>query len=135
MRYAIIKTDTNKVENVIFVGGADYPCEEGSYGVVLGDTEPCEIGQVYSSESTPRFTGLSSITRIYTSYQFLTRFTQEERMAYRQAALTDPLVADFEELASAAHEIETTHPMTIAGMNYLVSVGILTEQRKNEILG
>jgi hypothetical protein len=25
--------------------------------------------------------------------------------------------------------------MTIAGMNYLVSVNLLTEQRKNEILG
>ena len=135
MRYAIVKTDTNKVENVIIVDGADYPCEAGSYGVVLGDTEPCEIGQVYSSESNPRFTGFSSITRIYTSYQFLMRLTAEERAAIRAASITDSTVADFQELASAANEIETTHPMTIAGMNYLVSVGILTEQRKNEILG
>lgn len=135
MRYAVIKSDTNRVENVIVVDTPDFPCEDGSYGVVLGDTELCEIGQVYSSESTPRFSGLSTVPKIYTAYQFLLRFTAAERASFRAAAITDASVADFHELATAAHEIDTTNPMTIAGMDYLVSIGLLTEQRKQEVLG
>ena len=37
-------------------------------------------------------------------------------------------------LAQAAQEINNDDPMTVAGMNYLVTIGVLTEQRKNEIL-
>jgi hypothetical protein len=70
----------------------------------------------------------------YTSYEFLLRFTPQERAAFRDAAITDPLVADFQQLAAAAQQIISNDPNTIAGMNYLVSVELLTEQRKNEIL-
>lgn len=71
----------------------------------------------------------------FTAYQFLLRFTPQERAAYRAAAFLDPQIADFMALAQAAQEIITTDPMTIAGMNYLVTVGILSETRKNQILG
>jgi len=71
----------------------------------------------------------------YTSYEFLLRFTSQERAAFRDAATTDPLVADFQQLATAAQQIVSNDPNTIAGMNYLVMVGLLTQQRANEILG
>jgi hypothetical protein len=71
----------------------------------------------------------------YTSYEFLLRFTPQERAAFRAAAMTDPLVADFQQLATAAQQIVSNDPNTVAGMNYLVSVGLLTQQRANEILG
>jgi hypothetical protein len=71
---------------------------------------------------------------IFTAYEFLLRFTPQERAAFRAAANTDPLVADFQQLAQAAQEIVSDDPLTIMGLNYLVSVGLLTEQRKNEIL-
>lgn len=71
----------------------------------------------------------------YTSYQFLTRFTPEERAAIRALALTDSTVADFLQLEQAAQEIITDNPIVVSGMDYLVSVGLLTESRKNEIIG
>jgi len=71
----------------------------------------------------------------YTSYEFLLRFTSQERAAFRAAATTDPLVADFQQLATAAQQVISNDPNTIAGMNYLVMVGLLTQQRANEILG
>lgn len=70
----------------------------------------------------------------YTSYEFLLRFTPAERSAFRAAAVTDPNVADFQQLATAAQQVISNDPITIAGMNYLVFVGLLTEERKNEIL-
>lgn len=75
-----------------------------------------------------------NLPKRYTAYQFLLRFTSAERIAYRNAALTDPIVADFMNLAQAAQEILTNDPTTIQGMNYLVSVGLLTQQRRDEIL-
>jgi len=74
------------------------------------------------------------LRKVWTAYEFLNRFTYSERAAYRQAAKTDDLVADFMSLAQAAQEIISDDPITLQGMNYLVSVGILTQQRRDEIL-
>ena len=70
----------------------------------------------------------------WSSYDFLNRFTSAERTAIRATAKTDDSVADFLMLASSAHEIIADDPVTLAGMNYLVSEAIITSSRKAEIL-
>jgi len=72
---------------------------------------------------------------MYTPFEFLQRFTPAERASLRAAAQTDEQVADFAQLAGAAQEILNNDPVTLAGMNYLVSVGLLTRARADEILG
>jgi hypothetical protein len=133
MKLALIDT-TNTVINVII---SDFDVVENNiYSVRLEDDEVCEIGCIYNQNEIPRFTRQpQTYTQKWTSYEFLLRFTAEERSAFRAASLTDSMVADFQQLAQAAQEIINTDPMTVAGMNYLVSVGLLTEQRKTEILG
>ena len=74
------------------------------------------------------------LRKSWTAYEFMLRFTAQERAACRGASKTDDNVADFLSLAQAAHEVFNDDPMTILGMNYLVSIGLITEQRKNEIL-
>ena len=74
------------------------------------------------------------LRKVWTAYEFLTKFTYTERAAYRNAAKTDDLVADFMGLAQAANEIISDNPVVIQGMDYLVSIGVLTQQRRNEIL-
>jgi hypothetical protein len=81
------------------------------------------------------FDGWSFIAPRWTAYQFLMRFTAAERAAFRAAAATDETVADFQELATAAQEIAADDPVTVAGMDYLVSVGLLTRSRADEVLG
>ncbi len=71
---------------------------------------------------------------IWTSYEFLSRFTPTERAAIRTGSMSDPVLADFLMMSQAAQEVVSDDPVTVAGMNYLVSVGVLTESRKNEIL-
>ena len=83
---------------------------------------------------TVRNKNANELRQIWTAYEFLLRFTPQERAAFRAAALTDPNVADFQQLAQAAQEVVSDDPMTIAGMNYLVYKELLTEERKNEIL-
>jgi hypothetical protein len=55
MRWALINTETNLVENVIIWDG------EGSLfpntlNVLLTENEPCSIGWLYEANNTPRFT-------------------------------------------------------------------------------
>lgn len=102
--------------------------EVAEFTYVINDTT---VNQVW----TIRNKTTEELRISWTAYQFLLRFTANERAAFRAAALTDPNVADFQQLAQAAQEVINDDPMTIAGMNYLVSVGLLTEARKNEILG
>lgn len=78
---------------------------------------------------------MSGLELCFSSYEFLSRFTAAERASFRAAAQTDETVADFAQLAGAAQEILNTDPVTVAGMDYLVSVGLLTRARADEILG
>lgn len=75
------------------------------------------------------------LKQVWTSYEFLNRLTASERADIRQRALTDPNVADFLMLATAAQEVLSDDPVTIMGMGYMVMIGVFTEARKNEILG
>jgi len=135
MRCAVIDSSNDTVTNIAIADPAWSP-GEGLYLVPLNEGEECLVGQGYDANGSPRFSGTPTpVEKIYTAYQFLLRFTAEERAAGRAAAVNDPIIADFQELAVAAHEISNTNPGTISGMNYLVSVGIITEQRKQEILG
>lgn len=70
----------------------------------------------------------------WTAYEFINRFTPAERAAYRTAAKSDDLVADFVDMAQAAQEVISDDPLTVQGMDYLVSIGVLTQQRRDEIL-
>lgn len=72
--------------------------------------------------------------KIWTAYEFLNRLTASERADIRQRALTDPNVADFLMLATAAQEILSDDPVTIIGMDYMVLIGVFTQSRRNEIL-
>lgn len=101
-----------------------------SYFQIVETTNETTVNQTWIVRSkTP-----DELRKTWTAYEFLLRFTPQERTAYRNAAKTDDNVADFMSLAQAAQEIINDDSMTIAGMNYLVLIGIITEQRKNEIL-
>jgi hypothetical protein len=74
------------------------------------------------------------LRKVWTSYEFLNRFTPTERAAIRTGSMSDPVLADFLMFSQAAQEVVSDDPMTVTGMDYLVSVGVLTAQRKAEIL-
>jgi len=72
---------------------------------------------------------------IWSPMAFLLRFTAEERSAMRAAAKVDDNAADFMLILQTADEIWSDHPFTVAGLAMLVQAGIITEQRRAEILG
>jgi hypothetical protein len=74
------------------------------------------------------------LRRTWTPLEFLERFTPSELEDIESRRLTDPGVRTFYRSASFAQEIVSDDPRTIAGMDYLVSIGVITNARKEEIL-
>lgn len=119
MKWAILD-NSNKVIQI--VEQANRP----SNGV-KGNDPSCKLGYYYN--------GWTFDAPQWTSYEFLNRFTKQERKKIITKAKTDDDVADFQLLCTTAQEVRADDPTTIAGMDYLVLVGIIDNARKNQILG
>jgi hypothetical protein len=73
--------------------------------------------------------------KTWTSLEFLGRFESSEMAAIEIARASDQIVQSFYRAALAAQEVVNDDPRTIAGMDYLVSIGILNQFRRDAILG
>lgn len=71
----------------------------------------------------------------FTSLEFLAMFTQAEQLAVVSATLVSAQLKLWYDMMLAASYVDLTDQRTIDGLSALVSAGLLTEQRKNEILG
>lgn len=72
--------------------------------------------------------------RLIYPYEFLNRFTQQERLAIASAVQTDPMVMMILTGLFTVQRISLDDPETIAGVNYLVQIEILTTERASEVL-
>lgn len=87
-----------------------------------------------SARVDAHFDGWTFRPQRFTSYQFLGRFTEAELELVRSYSVHDSAVWRLLSFAQAAQEIDTGDPATIAGMDYLVAVAILTQDRRDAIL-
>lgn len=72
--------------------------------------------------------------RVMTKLEFLRRFTQEERVAIRTVAKSNPVLEDYMAMIDLAQDIDTSDPDTQAGVRMLESVGLIGAGRAQEIL-
>lgn len=130
--YAVYDTATGELRSVGTVV-AD-PLPEGLAAVELD-----EAPDLAAHEWSPELLGFVPRTpdplgRTLTSDEFRQRYTFQERVAAKELAATDVRVAVLEEDVRSAPVIRLGHPRTVAGVQLLVSVGVLTEARAAEIL-
>lgn len=69
---------------------------------------------------------------VISKLEFTRRMTQTERIAIRNS--TDDIVIDFKELLDMSPNIDVTDVDVVAGINYLVSINLLTSERSTAIL-
>ena len=122
------------VENII-VADLEF-AEQLGYEQVIDVTDVfCSIGWLYDGTtfSEPPTPEPIKIT-ILTPYEFLKRFTSEERKAIKAATLTNPDVDDLWTMFTVAQDIDLRNTDTINGVDALESLGILAEGRAAEIL-
>lgn len=132
MAFAIV--EGIRVINVISGQPGQFVPPAPMFVVILANGEACSPNATYVAAGSPRFI-MPPVSQTWTAYEFLNRFTKQERKVIRMKAKTDDEVADFELLASAANEIASDDPVTIAGMGYLVAAGVITASRRDQILG
>lgn len=68
-------------------------------------------------------------------HDFWLRFPPDKQIKILEAAKTDAMVDNFRMQLLMINKVISDHPMTVAGMTYLVSQELLTEVEKNTILG
>jgi hypothetical protein len=96
-------------------------------------TFPSEINSVLMTETEiAQFEARDRIR--LTRLQFLQRFTFEELVAIETAAETVPAVRVLQRQQDAAEYVSVEDPATIAGIQLLVSLSLLTSERAATIL-
>lgn len=71
----------------------------------------------------------------FSKLEFLSRFTDEEKVQLKTLEATDPVVGLFWEEYRAAESIRLDDPRTIKSVEHLASMHYITDDRKAEILG
>lgn len=71
---------------------------------------------------------------VFTSLEFRDLFTINEQLSIRESQLVDMEVGLVYDMMLSAQNIDISDLRTVQGMDLLVSKGLLTNQRRNEIL-
>lgn len=90
-----------------------------------------ELASMLWNTSMLRFDPKHSVV---SKLDFLGRFTVTERIGIRNTAKTDAVVEDFMDLLNKAEHVDLASANTIAGLGYLVSIGLITAARRDAIL-
>lgn len=107
----------------------------GSDETLLGATVVTSGKPGEETYTFERATPAPDYGRAVDARDFMLLFTQAERLAIRQAATTDPAVADWADVARMAGRIRLRHPLTVAGLQLLVAKNLLTAARRDAIAG
>lgn len=74
------------------------------------------------------------VPRTITKLEYLRRFTTDERVAIRAAAVANPVLDDYMKLMELAQEINLDDPDTIAAVQMLEQSGLIATGRAAEVL-
>ena len=125
-----IELTQEQINTISSILGASYEPEPFSYGPV--PFEQLVGSYTYSSDIYNR--AYIPYVRILSKYAFNSRFTLDELSAIQIAAKTDSVVAVLQTKFTIADEINLDEAVVSDGLDILVGYGLLTVQRKAEIM-
>lgn len=125
MAYYILYTASNELVGVTNQSPASLP------GVSVLQAEG-QIPDLNKTAWNPDTLSFEFVSTILTNVEFLLRFTDAERIAFRSS--TVPEVIDFLALVNITPMINVGDAETISGVGHLVTANIVTQNRANEIL-
>jgi len=108
------------------------------YDATLPDPEHLQPGwrleQIIIAEASPDAPEPVPTGKVMTKLEYLRRFSQDERIAIRTVAASNPVLADYMALLELAQEVDTNDPDTQAAVQMLESAGLIAAGRGVEIL-
>ena len=133
MDIALIKN--GKVENII-VADFDFAQKLGYEKVIDVTNKKVGIGDTWDGVNfiPPEITVPDITKSILTKYEFLTKFTIEERIGIYTAELSNPLIRMWLDIFRISDNIDLSNADTISGVGILAVNGFITKKRATEIL-
>lgn len=115
---------------LVFKYDAEAPIEWGAYPFAQYDHQqnPWENGPTPAPLPTP------VVHTPLTKLQFLRRFTQDERIAIREAAKLNAVMEDYLRMLDLAEDVFLDDPDTINAVTMMEQVGLIGFNRASEIL-
>lgn len=104
----------------------DYTCLEDVPGANIGDSWD---GQTFTPHP------VEIVKEWDSGFSFLREFTIAEQAGIRAAAKQSTAVETFIRMAELAPRVVSTDPLTVEGMAALVGAGLLSEERRAQIMG
>jgi hypothetical protein len=141
MTFRLAQLQDNTVINVVLCD-EQYTYEFPGYIRVDNLKPEPGIGWTYSNGTfTPPPPTTPPPVTVFTKFQFRSKFTLPELLSIDNSgfnpvldATTKATLNTIQKNFDAAENIDITNPATIQGIQYLVSVGLLTTERATEIL-
>lgn len=130
MNVLIIDSDTLTVTNVICADSVQrareffpgFECREQS-GLAAQAGPGWKLTNNGWEAPEPVGQAPQSMTRL----QFLQKFTQAQRIAIREAAKTDAVIADAMQMVDLAESVDPAHPDTVMFVGYLAQQGLIPD--------
>lgn len=101
--------------------------------IIIEDGVPREM-TADELAALPKIEDMPKPPQVLTPLQFLERLTVDERVAIRAAAKQNPLLDDWLDMLRATSIVDLADPRTVGGVRAIVSAGLLTTQRGDELL-
>lgn len=137
-RYGVISNITGKLEAI---ASAD-PRENSEWLAVAAERNQSviELPPGYNEtlgwdSETRTFVVLPPKRVALSAFEFMSKLTFEEQVTIETAAASSAIVRVILRQLTTAQEIWLDHPLTINGIQALVSMGLITDKRASEILG
>jgi hypothetical protein len=134
-RFALIEDGV--VVNVVIAYG-EWP--HGGQAVNINDKPEVGPGWLYQSDqfSMPAYMAEAQAPEVAplgtSPLKFIERFTEEEQLAVVSATLSNPAVKLWYDKLLAAREVVFADPRLAAGLDGLVAAGLITPERRQQIL-
>lgn len=121
-----------------------YDAERNLLGVLQGilptlpagvsyETKDGPVPDLNTSKWNPDTLSLDPMsTSTLTRLEFMNRFTPQERIAVRTSP--DPMAADIMNILAIAEFVDPQDPTTVQAISYLASVGLIAQNRVEEVL-
>lgn len=102
----------------------------------VGDLVPPELAEEYGDAGFIPYTppAPTPAPRTISPLGFMQRLSPSNRIAIRAAAKTDPIIEDFLDLLYRATLIQLEHADTLAGVGYMVSQNLITQEEADALL-
>jgi len=119
----------NQTGNLVDVTDSIPSLQESSYSIKAFDTAYPDLYYYKWDNTLLSFVPKSNIDRQITVHEFLSRFTAIERITIKEAAKTNPALADYMEMLYQASFVDPDSPELYGGLYYLTILGLITQDR------